>query len=41
MKLSTIVMVVGALLFVLPVPVTFIVGGIVFLAGVALRLLGK
>ncbi|SDQ46244.1 hypothetical protein [Halopelagius longus] len=41
MRLSTIVMVLGVLLFVLPVPVTFIVGGIVFLAGAAMRLLGK
>ncbi|MFC6825768.1 hypothetical protein [Halopelagius fulvigenes] len=41
MRLSTVVMALGVLLFVLPVPVTFIAGGIVFLAGVALRLLGK
>ncbi|SFG11826.1 hypothetical protein SAMN04488063_1475 [Halopelagius inordinatus] len=41
MKLSTIVAVLGVALFVLPVPGTFVGGGIVLLGGIALRLLGK
>ncbi|WP_275264623.1 hypothetical protein [Halobellus captivus] len=41
MRISTLVILAGALLFVLPVPGTFIGGGVVVAAGVALRLLGE
>jgi len=40
MRTSTIVIVVGVVVFALPVPGTFILGGILVLAGVAARLLG-
>lgn len=39
-KLSTVVMLVGAGLFVLPIPGTFILGGLVMFVGVALYLVG-
>lgn len=41
MRLSTVVVVLGVVLFVLPVPGTFIAGGIALLVGAALRLLGE
>ena len=40
MRTSTIVIVVGVVVFALPVPGTFILGGILVLAGVAARLFG-
>lgn len=40
MKLSTGILVLGAVLFVLPVPVTFVVGTIVMAIGGVGRLLG-
>lgn len=40
MRASTIVIALGAVLFVLPVPGTFILGGLVALAGVVGRVLG-
>jgi hypothetical protein len=40
MRTSTIVIVVGLLAFVLPIPGTFILGGALVLAGVVARLLG-
>ncbi|WP_255764078.1 hypothetical protein [Halobaculum sp. CBA1158] len=41
MRLSTIVLLVGLGLFVLPIPGTFIAGGLVLLIGGALRYLGE
>jgi hypothetical protein len=41
MRASTAVLVFGAVLFVLPVPGTFIVGVLVLLAGALARLLGS
>jgi hypothetical protein len=41
MRASTIAIVVGVVLFVLPVPGTFVAGGLVVLAGVVARLLGS
>jgi hypothetical protein len=41
MRLSTIAFGLGALLFVLPVPGTFVGGGLVLLVGAALRFLGE
>jgi hypothetical protein len=40
MRTSTIVIVVGVLVFVLPVPGTFILGAILVLAGLVARLFG-
>lgn len=40
MRISTIVIVLGLVLFVLPVPGTFITAGLTVLAGVIARLLG-
>jgi len=40
MRKSTLVILVGLLVFVLPLPGTFILGGILVLAGVVARLLG-
>ncbi|PHQ44229.1 hypothetical protein DJ68_19615 [Halorubrum sp. C3] len=40
MRTSTILILVGALLFVLPVPGTFVLGALVALAGLAARLFG-
>ncbi|WP_254921573.1 MULTISPECIES: hypothetical protein [unclassified Halorubrum] len=40
MRTSTIVIVVGVVVFALPLPGTFILGGILVLAGVVARLLG-
>jgi hypothetical protein len=40
-KPSTLVLAFGLLLFVLPIPGTFIAGALVLLAGVAARLLGS
>ena len=40
MRHSTIVMAVGLIVFALPVPGTFILGGILLLAGAVARLLG-
>ena len=40
MRTSTIVVLIGALLFVLPVPGTFILGALVVLAGLVARLFG-
>jgi hypothetical protein len=40
MRTSTIVVLIGALLFVLPIPGTFILGALVVLAGLAARLFG-
>lgn len=40
MRTSTIIIVSGVLMFVLPIPGTFILGGILILAGVVARLLG-
>ncbi|MFC7187010.1 hypothetical protein [Halorubrum yunnanense] len=40
MRTSTIVVVVGVVLFVLPLPGTFILGALLVLAGVVARLLG-
>lgn len=40
-RASTIVLLFGAVLFVLPVPGTFVAGALVILAGVAARLLGS
>ncbi|WP_281377729.1 hypothetical protein [Halosimplex pelagicum] len=37
MRLSTKILAVGALVFVLPVPGTFILGGLILLAGAAAR----
>jgi len=39
-RLSTVVLAIGALLFVLPVPGTFVAGGIALLAGAFARWLG-
>ncbi|WP_281375710.1 hypothetical protein [Halorarum halophilum] len=41
MRISTIVVLLGIGLFVLPIPGTFIAGGLVALLGVGLRLFGK
>jgi hypothetical protein len=41
MKLSTVVLALGAGLFVLPVPGTFVVGALVILAGVLVRSFGS
>ncbi|WP_269844158.1 hypothetical protein [Halegenticoccus soli] len=41
MRLSTIVLVLGLALFVLPIPGTFVAGGAVLLAGGVARLLGR
>ncbi|WP_280663805.1 hypothetical protein [Haloarcula amylovorans] len=41
MKASTLVLVFGALLFVLPIPGTFIAGALVLLAGAVVRWLGS
>jgi hypothetical protein len=40
MRLSTAVMGLGLLVFVLPVPGTFVLGALVFVAGAVLRSLG-
>jgi hypothetical protein len=40
-RASTIVLLFGAVLFVLPIPGTFIAGALVLLAGAAARLLGS
>ncbi|WP_017342492.1 MULTISPECIES: hypothetical protein [Halorubrum] len=40
MRTSTIVVLIGALLFVLPLPGTFVLGALVVLAGLAARLFG-
>lgn len=40
MRTSTIIIVVGVLVFALPLPGTFILGGILMLAGIVSRLLG-
>ncbi|WP_256388521.1 hypothetical protein [Haladaptatus sp. W1] len=41
MKTSTLVLVLGLVLFVLPVPGTFITGALVLIAGVVARILGE
>ncbi|EFW92067.1 hypothetical protein ZOD2009_11340 [Haladaptatus paucihalophilus DX253] len=41
MKTSTLVLVLGLALFVLPVPGTFITGALVLIAGVVARILGE
>ncbi|MFC7068980.1 transporter [Halobaculum lipolyticum] len=41
MRLSTIVLLIGVGLFVLPIPGTFIAGGIALLVGAVLRFLGE
>jgi hypothetical protein len=41
MKISTVVLLLGAVLFVLPVPGTFILGGLFLLAGGVTRYLGE
>ncbi|MFH5797474.1 hypothetical protein [Haladaptatus sp. DYF46] len=41
MKISTVVLLLGAVLFVLPVPGTFILGGLVLLVGGVTRFLGE
>jgi hypothetical protein len=41
MRASTIVLAFGAILFVLPVPGTFVAGGLVLLAGAIARWLGS
>jgi hypothetical protein len=41
MKTSTVVLLLGAVLFVLPVPGTFITGALVIFAGGVARLLGE
>ncbi|VTT87430.1 hypothetical protein DM2_764 [Halorubrum sp. DM2] len=40
MRLSTILIVLGAVVFVLPIPGTFILGALIVLAGLAARLFG-
>ncbi|SFR37356.1 MULTISPECIES: hypothetical protein [Halorubrum] len=40
MRTSTIIILVGAVIFVLPIPGTFILGALVVLAGLAARLFG-
>jgi hypothetical protein len=40
MRTSTIVVLIGVLLFVLPIPGTFILGALVVLAGLVARLFG-
>jgi hypothetical protein len=40
MRTSTIIVLIGALLFALPIPGTFILGALVVLAGLAARLFG-
>jgi hypothetical protein len=40
-RASTIALLFGAVLFVLPIPGTFVAGALVILAGVAARLLGS
>ena len=40
MRLSTVVIAVGAVLFVLPIPGTFVLGGALVVIGVLARLLG-
>ncbi|MFC5277258.1 hypothetical protein ACFPM1_00555 [Halorubrum rubrum] len=40
MRASTLLIALGVLLFVLPLPGTFVVGALTVLAGVAVRLLG-
>jgi hypothetical protein len=40
MRLSTAVVALGVLVFVLPIPGTFVLGGLVALAGLGARLLG-
>ncbi|WP_282190233.1 hypothetical protein [Halocatena salina] len=40
MRLSTLIIAVGIVLFVLPIPGTFVAGAIVVLAGVLVRWLG-
>ncbi|WP_199234176.1 transporter [Halorubrum sp. GN11_10-6_MGM] len=40
MRTSTIVVLIGALLFLLPIPGTFILGALVVLAGLVARLFG-
>jgi hypothetical protein len=40
MRTSTIVILIGAVIFVLPIPGTFILGALVVLAGLAARLFG-
>ncbi|WP_269799188.1 MULTISPECIES: hypothetical protein [Halorubrum] len=40
MRVSTLLVVLGVLLFVLPLPGTFVVGALAVLAGVVARLLG-
>ena len=40
MRLSTVAIVVGAVLFVLPIPGTFILGGVLIAVGILTRLLG-
>jgi hypothetical protein len=41
MNASTLVLVFGAVLFVLPIPGTFVAGGLVLLAGLVARRLGS
>ena len=40
MRTSTIIVLIGALLFVLPIPGTFVLGALVVLAGLVARLFG-
>ncbi|WP_206662581.1 transporter [Halorubrum sp. BOL3-1] len=40
MRLSTILIALGAVVFILPVPGTFILGALIVLAGLAARLFG-
>ncbi|WP_255511574.1 hypothetical protein [Halorubrum sp. SD626R] len=40
MRLSTMLIAVGVLVFVLPLPGTFVLGGLLTLIGIAARLLG-
>jgi hypothetical protein len=40
MRTSTIIILVGAVIFLLPIPGTFILGALVVLAGLAARLFG-
>ena len=40
MRLSTVAIAVGAIVFVLPIPVTFILGALIILGGLGARALG-
>ena len=40
MRLSTILIILGAVVFVLPIPGTFVLGALIALAGLAARLFG-